>query len=119
MGWCREHKYSATRPSTDTLCKFFIHLWEDKKLAIGIIRGFRSVLQSVLRHNDIDISKNQDISDVIKSFVLERPTVKRRSIAWNVDVVLKYLCTEKFEPLDKIPLKELTKKTVPPGPSFG
>ena len=83
-----------------------------KKLSIGTIKGFRSVLNSVLSHNNLNISQNQDISDVIKSFVLERPTVKKASIAWNVDVVLKYLCSDKFEPLDKIPLEELTKKTL-------
>ena len=81
-------------------------------MAIGTIRGFRSVLHSVLRHNNLDISNNRDISDVIKSFVLERPPAKKKSIAWNVDIVLKYLCSERFEQLDKIPLKELTKKTV-------
>ena len=112
VGWCRSHKYSATRPSIDTICKFLIFLWEDKKLAVGTIKGYRSVLHSVLRHTNIDIRNSQDISDVIKSFVLERPPNRRKSVSWNVDVVLKYLCSERFEPLEEIPLKELTKKTV-------
>ena len=111
VDWCRVHKYSATRPSTDTICKFLIHLWEDRKLAVGTIRGFRSMLHSVLRHNKIDIKNNQDIAEVIKSFVLEKPP-KKKSIAWNVDVVLKYLASDRFEPLDKISMRDLTKKTV-------
>ena len=52
--WCRANRYSAIRPSVDTLCKFFIFLWEEKKLAVGTIKGFRSVLHSVLRHNNIN-----------------------------------------------------------------
>ena len=112
MAWCRSHKYSASKPSIDTVCKFLIYLWEDRRLAVSTIKGFRSVLHSVLRHNGIDIRNNQDISDVIKSFILERPPDKKKTIAWNVDVVLKYLCSNRFEPLGEIPLKELTKKTI-------
>ena len=110
--WCKEHRYSAVRPSTDTLCKFFIYLWEVKKLAVSTIKGFRSVLHSVLRHNGINVSEDPDISDVIRSFIIERPVKKRGSVAWNIDVVLRYLCSKKFEPLEEIPLKELTKKTL-------
>ena len=110
--WCKDNKYSAVRPSTDTICKFFIHLWEVKKLAVGTIKGFRSVLHSVLRHNGMDISHNQDISDVIRSFIIEKPPGKKSTVAWNIDVVLRYLCSEKFEPMEKTPLKELTKKTL-------
>ena len=44
--------------------------------------------------------------------LLERPPNKRKTVSWNVDVVLKYLCSERFEPLEQVPLKELTKKTV-------
>ena len=79
---------------------------------MGTIKGYRSVLHSVLRHTSIDIRNSQDISEVIKSFVLERPPNKRKTVSWNVDVVLKYLCSERFEPLEQVPLKELTKKTV-------
>ena len=81
MGWCRSHKYSASKPSIDTVCKFLIYLWEDRRLAVSTIKGFRSVLHSVLRHNNIDIRNNQDISDVIKSFILERPPDKKKTIA--------------------------------------
>ena len=110
--WCRENRFSAVRPSIDTICKFFIFLWEDKKLSVGTIKGFRSVLHSVLRHNAINISQNQDISDVIRSFIIERPVSRKDSVSWNIDIVLKYLCSRKFEPLNSVPIKELTKKTL-------
>lgn len=103
---------SAIRPSVDTLCKFFIFLWEEKKLAVGTIKGFRSVLHSVLRHNNINVGQNQDISDVIRSFIIERPVARKDSVSWNIDVVLRHLCSKKFEPLNAIPLKELMKKTL-------
>ena len=110
--WCRKNKVSAVNPSVNSLCKFFIHLWEDRKLAVGTIKGFRSVLQSVLRHNNLDISNNQDITDVIKSFIIEKPLAKKDSINWNVDVVLSFLCSGRFEPLSGSSLRDLTRKTL-------
>ena len=110
--WCRKNKLSALRPSVNSICKFFIYLWEEKKFAVGTIKGFRSVLQSVLRHVDFDVSTNQDISDVIRSFIVERPIIKKESIAWNVDIVLKYLCSERFEPLSSASLRDVTRKTM-------
>ena len=83
-----------------------------KELAVGTIKGFRSVLHSVLRHNDINVGQNQDISDVIRSFIIERPVTRKDSVSWNIDVVLRHLCSRKFEPLNSIPLKELMKKTL-------
>ena len=59
VSWCRSNKLSAIRPSVNSLCKFFIHLWEDKKLSVGTIKGFQSVVQSVLRHVYLDISHIQ------------------------------------------------------------
>ena len=110
--WCRENRFSAVRPSIDTICKFFIFLWEDRKLSVGTIKGFRSVLHSVLRHNEININHNQDISDVIRSFIIERPITRKDSVSWNMDIVLQYLCSRKFEPLGSVPIRELTKKTL-------
>ena len=110
--WCRKNKVSAIRPSVNNLCKFFIHLWEDKNLAVGTIKGFRSTLHSVLRHTNLAINTNQDISDVIRSFVIEKPVVRRETVSWNVDVVLRFLCSDRFEPLQSASLKDLTKKTL-------
>ena len=81
-------------------------------MVVGTIKGFRSVIQSVLRHTDMDISHNQDISDVIRSFIIEKPTIRKASVAWNVDVVLRFLCSDKFEPLPLTPFKDLSRKTL-------
>ena len=36
----------------------------------------------------LDISHNQDISEVNRSFIIEKLPVRTDSVAWNVDVVL-------------------------------
>ena len=110
--WCRDNKKSASRPSLNTLCQFFIFLRRVKKYAVGSIKGFRSMLQTVLRHVNINVAQDQDISDIIRSFQIEDPVVNKEVVFWNLDVVLKYLCSEKFEPLVNASLIDLTKKTL-------
>ena len=70
------------------------------------------MLHTVLRHVDFDIRGNQDISDVIRSFQIQDPIPAREIVYWNVDVVLKFLCSEKFEPLETCDLVCLTKKAL-------
>ena len=60
----------------------------------------------------LDISHNQDISEVNRSFIIEKLPVRTDSVAWNVDVVLNFLCSERFEPLSSTSLKDMTWKTL-------
>ena len=110
--WCKDNKKSASRPSLNSLCEFFIFLRRVKKYAVGSIRGFRSMLHTVLRHVNFNISQDQDISDIIRSFQIEGPIASKDVVYWNLDVVLKYLCSEKFEPLVNSSILDLTKKTL-------
>ena len=110
--WCQDHKYSASRPSVNSLCEFFIYLKKVKKYATDSIRGFRSMLHTVLRHIDFNIRDNQDIADVIRSFQIQDPVGRKEVVPWNLDVVLRFLCTSRFEPINESSLVELTKKTL-------
>ena len=111
ISWCRKRKLSASRPSINSLCEFFIFLFEEKGLAVDTIRCYRSTLHSVLRHTGMKINKNEDIKDVIRSLKLRAPIRNPRIVNWNLDVVLKFLVSEKFEPLNQCSLMNLTKKT--------
>ena len=110
--WCKRNKHSSSRPSVNSLCEFFLYLFEEKQMAVDTIRGYRSTLHSVFRHTGLEINKDQDISDVIRSLRLRAPIVDKSCVSWYLDVVLKYLCSSKFEPLESCPLLELTQKTL-------
>ena len=112
VSWCRARKLSASRPSISSICEFLIYLFEEKKMAVGTIRGYRCTLHSVLRHNGLRINTDEDISDVIKAFKIKAPNRPNRVVHWNLDVLLKYLCSNKFEPLRDSSLLNLTKKTL-------
>ena len=109
--WCRAHKVSASKPSINSICEFFIYLFEEKKLVVSTIRCFRSTLHSVLRHTGLKINKNDDITEVIRSLKLRSPVTNPRIVHWNLDVLLKFLCGEKFEPIRECSILNLTRKT--------
>ena len=109
--WCRDKGLSATRTSVNNICEFIIFLAEKKKLSVGVLKGYRSMLSTILRHQDFDLASNKDITEVIRSYQIELPN-RTRKIEWNLDVVLKYLVSRKFEPLSESSLEYLTKKTL-------
>ena len=81
-------------------------------MGVGTIKGYRSTLNSVLRHTGRSISSDQEMAGVIRSLIAKKPVKGKEIVNWNVDVVLKYLCSEKFEPLQSASLRDLTKKTL-------
>ena len=111
VSWCRANKYSASRPTITSLCEFFIYLFEEKGLVVNTIRCYRSTLHSVLRHTGLKINKNQDVADVIRSLRLRAPVNNSRLVNWNLDVLLKFLCSDTFEPISHCSLLNLTRKT--------
>ena len=76
------------------------------------IYGYRSTLNTVFRHSGLNVSQDPDIADVIRSFRIRAPKKPKKVVSWNLDVVLKFLCSDKFEPLNTTPLLRLTQKTL-------
>ena len=70
------------------------------------------MLHTVLRHVDFNIRDNQDIADVIRSFKIQDPIGAKDVVYWNLDVVLRFLCSSRFEPIDNSDILDLTKKTL-------
>ena len=112
VSWCRTRKLSASRPSVNQLCEFFLFLFEKKGMVVSTIKGYRSALHSVLRHTGLIINSDPDIADVIRSLSIRAPRKPKKVVHWNLDVVLKFLCSDKFEPLHSSSLLSLTKKTL-------
>lgn len=75
------------------------------------IKGYRSMLISVFKHTDLDLSSDPDISDLIKSF----DTMKQNTqtpVSGNLDAVVHWLSGPSFEPLHTSSLRDLYRKTI-------
>lgn len=92
------------------IADFLLSLRQDSKLAVSTIKGYRSLLSTVFRHRGIDLSQDRDLRDLLKSFETTKQTLRPPS--WNLDVVLKFLCSRKFEPISQATLRDVTKKTL-------
>lgn len=109
--WCNRHGVSSSKTSLNQIAKFLLSLFKEKGLSLSTIKGYRSMLASVFKHRGLDISNNQDLTDLLKSFNTSKTKVPKQ-IAWNLDIVLKWICSDQFEPLANASLRNLTKKTI-------
>ena len=107
-GWCNTRKISTDDLSVNNLCKFLIFMF-DSGLSASSLKIIRSSLSFFLRESHNEMIENPIISRLLKSFEKLRPTVPRYVVTWDVNKVLKFLCS--WFPNNKITLKELTLKT--------
>ena len=70
------------------------------------------MLSSVFYLRLPEISESVVLRDLIRSFVIERPRSVSQSPSWDLDLVLKDLMSDSYEPLESQTLRTLTKKTL-------
>ena len=90
------------------ILEFFIYLRDTKLLSISAIKGYRAAISSVQPW----VGKDEDVSLLFKSFAKSGPILRSKSISWNLDVVLRYLLGDRFEPLSHCSTKHLTMKVL-------
>ena len=81
-------------------------------MKISTIKGYRSMLSSVFRHLDLDITGSQDLHDIVRSFSIQVPRRTVQAPSWDLEAVLKALCSAPYEPLGRADFRALTKKTL-------
>ena len=111
--WCQENVVDSLNALPGQLADFFLFLHEVKNLATVTIRGYRSAIARVYRLCQLpDPGANQELSALFSNFGLERRRVTRLFPKWSLDVVLDFLQTERFEPLESTCMRNLSLKTV-------
>lgn len=95
------------------LAEFFIHLFEERGLAPITIKGYRSAIARVYRMTGrFDPGKDQYLSFLMDNFSLERPRVQCLFPKWSLEIVLNFLKSSIFEPLDQVDHHRVLQKTV-------
>ena len=82
----------------------------DKGLSASTLKFERSALSFFLSESHKDIVEHKIVSRLLKSFEKLRPTIPRYVVTWDVNLVLRFLCS--WHPIKELPLRELTLKTV-------
>ncbi|MPC82569.1 hypothetical protein E2C01_077244 [Portunus trituberculatus] len=111
-GWCEPRGLDPCSASVVQLADFFLFLFESKRLSVSAIRGYHCALAPVLRQSGIDLSTDQDLSSLFRSFVVSCPPRLPRLPAWDLSLVLRSLLCPPYEPLQSASLRDVSLKTV-------
>ena len=111
--WCCQRETHPFNASSMVVADFLLHLFTEKKCHVSIIKGYRSTISNTLKFkSDVNIGSDPIISELIRSFELQRPVQRSLAPKWDLSCVLSSLCSEPYEPLHKASRFHLTLKTV-------
>ena len=111
--WCVRGKIDPLNPSARRIADFLIYLFDDKKLSLSSIKGYRSVLSHTLAfRKSSQVCADPAISELIRAMELKRPVSRSLTPKWDLACVLGSLIKAPYEPLNQASLQFLTWKTV-------
>ena len=109
--WCHVKQINPVKATVQQLADFLIFLFEEKKLAISSIKGYRSCISKVFLARGIDISHDRDLVNMlVRNFAIERPVQHREAPRWDLMVVLRLLMKPPFELMNMASLADMTRK---------
>ena len=112
--FCKWVKRRGHTLSNITPARIATYLWTlfNRGLALSTINGYRAAINAVMRWVDPSIIVHPLIVHTIKAFKRSRPVVRTKTPSWDVQVVLKHLASAAYEPLDKVPIRQVLKKAL-------
>lgn len=110
--WCCKRKIDPVSVTIKSVADFLLYLFRDKKCQISTIKGYRSTISNTLKFiSGRLIGSDPVLSELMKSFELQRPVQRSLTPKWNLSWVLLSLCEPPFEPLHKASRLHVTMKT--------
>ena len=110
--WCRTKKVNKVSAPITVITDFLIFLFSEKKYQISTLKGYRAMISSILTFKTGNsIGSNPVLSELIRSFELQRPVQRSLTPKWDLSGVLVCLQKAPFEPLHKAYKLHVTIKT--------
>ena len=76
--WCLDRGLDPIAATSVCVCDFFLYLFNERKIAVKSIEGYKSALTWYLqRSSGYDLSDCRVVADLIRGFRLERPPAPR------------------------------------------
>ena len=111
--WADQRKIDPIQATPQIVADFLTFLFSVKKCQVSTIRGYRSTISNTLKYRTgYHFGSHPVLSELIKSFVKQRPVDRSLAPKWDLAFVLSHMCKAPFEPLDKASLFHLSVKTV-------
>ena len=110
--WCLWREIYHVNPSSWRLVDFLLYLFDDMKLSLSSIKGYRSMLSHTLAfHKSSQVCSDPAISELIRAMDFKRPVSRSLTPKCDLACVLWSLTKSPYEPLDQASLQFLTWKT--------
>ena len=111
--WADQRKIDPIQATPQIVADFLTFLFSVKKCQVSTIKGYRSTISNTLKYKTgYDFRSHPVLSELIKSFAIQRPVDRPLAPKWDLALVLLHMCKAPFEPLDKASLFYLSVKTV-------
>ena len=112
VDWANKREVNPVKASPYVVADFLTYLFSDKKCQVSTIKGYRSTISNTLKFSSRNnIGSHPVISELIKSFEIQRPVSRSLAPKWDLAFVLSCLCKAPFEPLHEASLIHLSMKT--------
>ena len=77
---------------------FLLYMSREKKYQVSTVKGYRSMISNTLKFKSgINMGSDPIISELIKSFEIQRPVQKSLAPKWDMACVLSSLCKEPYD----------------------
>ena len=111
--WATQRKIDPIQATPQIVADFLTFLFSVKKCQVSTIKGYRSTISNTLKYKTgYNFGSHPVLSELIKSFAIQRPVDRSLAPKWDLAFVLSHMCKAPFEPLDKASLFYLSVKTV-------
>ena len=113
--WADQRKIDPIQATPQIVADFLTFLFSVKKCQVSTIKGYRSTIsktRTLKYKTGYDFGSHPVLSELIKSFAIQRPVDRSLAPKWDLAFVLLHMCKAPFEPLDKASLFYLSVKTV-------
>ena len=111
--WANQRKIDPIQATPQIVAYFLTFLFSVKKCQVSTIKGYRSTISNTLKFKTgYDFGSHPVLSELIKSFAIQRPVDRSLAPKWDLAFVLSHMCKAPFQPLDKASLFYLSVKTV-------
>ena len=110
--WCQENEVDVRSATLSNIADFLLYLFKERNLQPSTIDGYRTAIADMIGNEQLNISKDENLTRLLDSFHRDKPKGRRGIPSWNLSLVLHQLTKAPFEPMRQASLKHLTFKTV-------
>ena len=90
--YCQEHNINAFKARSADIAEFLTWAFEERKSSPRTLQGYRSAIAARLRLSaGYDPGQDEFLTQLLKSFLVQRPVKDKSVIRWDLKLVLHYL----------------------------